>query len=292
MNFRHRRLLLVLCLAIPSSAQVQTGTLPHAWTRGNGNCIEQPDWLVHEYNEDFYILRQSGCIHYEKPFLYLIFGAEKALLLDTGAGKQPAIGRTVESLLNKRAAARGKRPAELVVVHSHGHRDHTAGDTELAASSRVVPPAVDALKQAFGIERWPDAPGKIDLGSRVLDVIGIPGHDNVSICIYDRKTGILLTGDSVYPGRLYVANWEDYKRSIERLVDWTRTRPVAHVLGTHIEQTRTPFRDYAVGTAFQPAEHALELSRAHLLELSEALAAAGSTPARIALRDFTIVPHP
>jgi hypothetical protein len=29
-----------------------------------------PEFHVHRYNEDFYIIRQSGCSHYEKPFLY------------------------------------------------------------------------------------------------------------------------------------------------------------------------------------------------------------------------------
>ena len=53
-------------------------------------CIEVPDWQIHQYNEDFYILRQSGCTHYEKPFLYLLFGKDKALLEDTGAGKSDA----------------------------------------------------------------------------------------------------------------------------------------------------------------------------------------------------------
>ena len=55
------------------------------WITGGPNCIAVPDWQVHEYNENFYILRQSGCVNYEKPFLYLLFGKEKALLEDTGA---------------------------------------------------------------------------------------------------------------------------------------------------------------------------------------------------------------
>lgn len=250
--------------------------------------MEQPDWLVHEYNEDFYILRQSGCTHYEKPFLYLIFGSEKALLLDSGAGKQPGTARIVNSLLERRASVRGSQPSELIVAHSHGHGDHTAGDKEMTSLARVIPPSVDELRQAFGIDAWPDSTGKLDLGTRELDIVPIPGHDNVSIAVYDRRTGILLTGDTVYPGRLYVADMEQFKRSVERLVEWTRTRPVSHLLGAHIEQTRTPFRDYPAGTTFQPGEHALELTRGHLLELHEALATAGAGP--IARRDFTIVP--
>src|SRR5882757_4312058 len=43
-----------------------------------------------------------------------------------------------------------------------------------------------------------------DPGGRVLRVTGIPGHDERSIAVYDPWTGFLVTGDSVYPGRLYV----------------------------------------------------------------------------------------
>jgi len=65
---------------------LQPGSLPAGWRSGGPSCVTVPDWQVHEYNEDFYILRESGCIHFEKPFLYLIFGAQHALLEDTGAG--------------------------------------------------------------------------------------------------------------------------------------------------------------------------------------------------------------
>src|SRR5438045_2197890 len=61
-------------------AELKPGTLSEPWLTGGPNCLAIPDWQVHEYNEDFYILRQSGCINPEKPFLYLIFGENKALL--------------------------------------------------------------------------------------------------------------------------------------------------------------------------------------------------------------------
>ena len=49
-------------------------------------------------NQDLCIFRESGCASYEKPFLYLLFGKEKALLLDTGAGKTEG-ARLVDSSL-------------------------------------------------------------------------------------------------------------------------------------------------------------------------------------------------
>ena len=90
--------------------------------------MEMPAWQVHEYNPNFFILRESGCIHYEKPFLYLIFGKDKALLEDTGAGQMDTAA-VVKDLIAKWAKRNNKTgPVPLIVLHSHSHGDHTAGD--------------------------------------------------------------------------------------------------------------------------------------------------------------------
>jgi len=288
-----RRLLAGVALfGLMCAAELVPGRLPASWLPASANCLEQPEWAVHEYNEDFYILRQSGCTNDEKPFLFLIFGKSRALLVDTGAGKRPGTAAMLSSLLAKRAAIRKSEVTEVVVAHSHGHGDHIAGDAEVAKlpGVRVVPAKADAVAAEFGIRNWPADAGSIDLGDRVVDVLGIPGHEPASIALYDRATGILLTGDTVYPGRLYVRDWKEFKRSIARLVAFGESRPVAHVLGTHIEQMRTPFRDYPVGTTYQPEEHSLDLSFGTLLELDRALIAAGDAPVRIDRRDFAVVP--
>src|SRR5437762_13693480 len=91
-----RFLTAVLLLAVSAFASdsdragLQPGTLAESWLTGGPNCVSVPDWQVHEYNEDFYILRESGCINPEKPFLYLIFGENKALLEDTGVSSAAA----------------------------------------------------------------------------------------------------------------------------------------------------------------------------------------------------------
>jgi glyoxylase-like metal-dependent hydrolase (beta-lactamase superfamily II) len=136
-----------------------------------------------------------------------------------------------------------------------------------------------------------ETPGSIDLGSRVLDVIAIPGHDDASVAVYDRRTGILLTGDTLYPGRLYIRDWGKYAASAARLFAFTKGRTIAHILGAHIEQKSIPFSDYPRGTAYQPEEHRLELGRAHLLEWYEAIRSANGSPAQIALSAFTLVPR-
>jgi hypothetical protein len=81
-----------------------------------------------------------------------------------------------------------------------------------------------------------------------------------------------------------------FVESVDRLVNFTQTRRVVHILGAHIENTRTPYLDYPEGTTFQPEEHALELGRGHLLELSDALSQMGNPLERRAPRDFTIWP--
>ena len=118
----------------------------------------------------------------------------------------------------------------------------------------------------------------------------IPGHERASLAIYDARTGILLTGDTMYPGRLYVADADAFTASARRLAEFSRGRLIAHVLGAHIEQAATPYLDYPVGTKFQPEEHVLELTRGHLLELADALAAMQGTITRRAFRDFTVWP--
>jgi len=110
------------------SSPVEAGVLPERWMSGGPNCMELPPWQIHEYNLDFYILRESGCVHYEKPFLYLIFGRDAALLEDTGAGNVET-ARMVLELISKWAKRNNRtEPVPLIVVHSHSHGDHTAGD--------------------------------------------------------------------------------------------------------------------------------------------------------------------
>src|ERR1700749_4923980 len=135
---------------------LQQGKLPLTWTSGGPNCLTVPDWQGHENNEDFYILRESGCINYEKPFLYLIFGQDKALLEDTGAGRVNT-ATFVTELIAKWAKKKNRAPVPLLVIHSHGHGDHTGGDKTFAGmtTAEVVAPEPAAIQKVAGIANWP-----------------------------------------------------------------------------------------------------------------------------------------
>lgn len=277
---------------LPASAFVEPGVLPKSWMTGGPKCMEMPAWQVHEYNPNFFIIRESGCIHFEKPFLYLIFGRDKALLEDTGAGKVDTAPMIMDLIAKWSKRNSKTEPVPLIVVHSHSHSDHTAGDAGFknVPGVQFVAASVPELQKAFGLKNWPADFAQIDLGGRILDLIPIPGHDVASITLFDRQTGILLTGDSLYPGRLGVSETEfaTFVASNQRMVDFTKDKPVAHILGTHIEQTTTPFVDYPRGTVYQPDEHVLELTRGTLLELNEVLINLKGKPERVVLRDIIL----
>ena len=261
------------------------------WKTGGPRCMEQPEWQVHEYNEDFYILRESGCVHYEKPFLYLIFGNDKAVLMDTGAGTTE-LATLVDSLVAKWCQRKKRASIPLMVMHSHGHRDHVARDSQFRNKPGVefVPAEIDAVQKAFAIRTWPETIGSLELGGRKLDVIPIPGHHPVAIALYDPRTAILMTGDNVYPGRLYISDWQAFAQSTQRLVDFTQGRLVSHILGCHIEQSSTPYLEFPIGSISQPNEHVLELSRGDLVELNLVLNDLKGSPKRVALRSMTVYP--
>jgi hydroxyacylglutathione hydrolase len=275
----------------PTGGGVQPGVLPRAWQVSGPDCGGTPAFQIHQYNPDLIILRESGCSNYEKPFLYLLFGNEKVLLLDTGAGKTDVV-RVVQDQIDQWSHRNGRERTALVVAHTHGHGDHISGDADFKAlqNTTVVDATPAAVRAFFGFRNWPGAATTFDLGGRILDVIPIPGHEPASIAAYDRQTGILFTGDTLYAGRLYVRDAAAFTQSIHRLVDFTRNKVVTHILGNHIEEARTPYVDYPVGTVYQPDEHALELGRAHLLELEDALSDLGGKMRRVAFRDFTIWP--
>lgn len=260
---------------------LQTNGFPTKWIDGTA-CAADPSIQTWKYAEGTYILRQSLCTTFEGPFLYLFVGATKALLVDTGTGGVDLRGEVTKLLAGK--------TVQLVVAHSHSHGDHVGGDNSFAGqpSTTVVGTQATAVKQFFGITG--DGPAAFDLGGRVVDVLSIPGHQSAHVAYYDHATKLLLTGDTLYPGRLYIDDWTSYRTSIPRLVAFVDAqRPVSFVLGGHIELPKTG-ADYAFGSKVHTNEHALELADKDLRELAGAVTAMGATPKREVHPSFIISP--
>jgi glyoxylase-like metal-dependent hydrolase (beta-lactamase superfamily II) len=264
------------------------GSLAVSWMHGAANCAasQEPEWQAQAYNATTYIFRQDKCRTFEAPFVYLLLGRDTALLLDTGATASSALRDTVAPLVGARA---------LLVAHTHAHGDHVASDARFRGqpSTTVIGTGLGQVQAAFGIEPWPAAGAELALGERVLDVLGIPGHEQTHLAFYDRQTGLLLTGDALYPGLLFINDWAVYRASIQRLAGFVRSHEVSHVLGAHIEMTSAAGVSYPYGTTYQPEEHGLPLAAAHVLELDDALTELGATPpsAPVVHADFVLVPQ-
>lgn len=137
-----------------------------------------------------------------------------------------------------------------------------------------------------------DGEKTIDLGQRKLMIIPIPGHQSESIAIYDSQTKWLLTGDSVYPGIISVLDWNDYRQSIDRLVEFSEAYAVSSVMGSHIEMSQTPGLPYERGTLYQPNEASLALPAAALADLKRSLDQAGKKKQELTSGSIIIRPVP
>ena len=282
--------------AAPAPAE---GSLGVRWIHGSParRPASDPPIQVHWYDPHTVIMRQSKSVHYEAPFLYLLFGNDRALLLDTGATKDQKtfpLRATVDQLIGQWLTEHPREGYELVVAHTHGHGDHVAGDPQFAGRPRttVVPRELDAVKEYFGFADWPEQITTFDLGGRVLELTGSPGHHRAAITVYDPWTGFLFTGDTVLPGRLYAFDFPQFLASLDRMVALAESRPVTHVLGCHIEMTRRPGRDYPLGARYQPDEPAPEMTVAQLWNVRAAAASIAGRQGVHRFDDFIIYNQP
>ncbi|MGW9438086.1 MBL fold metallo-hydrolase [Streptomyces sp. NPDC055607] len=255
-----------------------------------------PEIQIHRYDEHTFILRQNMAVDYEAPFLFLMFGNESAVLIDTGATSCEdffPLRRVVDRIIEEWTSDNPRDAYRLVVLHTHPHEDHVAGDVQFLdrpLTSVIGAERVDSWRH-FGFEDDEEAVATVDLGGRALECFATPGHHEASVTFYDPWTGFLLTGDTIYPGRLYIDDWESFGRSVDRMIRFCSRRRITHVLGCHIEMTATPGVDYPVRTTHQPDEPPLELNVGHLHEIRAALDEVGARPRRHVLPRFVLWPE-
>jgi glyoxylase-like metal-dependent hydrolase (beta-lactamase superfamily II) len=286
-------LALVLALAAAPAA-ARAGPPPfQPWI--DGTTASEPQTQVQKIDADTFVIRQSVKTNFEAPFLYLLFGRDRVLLLDTGAGGLK-IRPAVDAVIDRWLAAHHRKAIPLVVAHTHGHGDHRQGDAEFAdrPDTVVVGLKPEEVAAFFKIADWPTQVVTYDLGHRPLSIIPTPGHHPAHIMVYDARDRLLLSGDTLYPGRLYVPTnrFADFRASIDRAADFTKTHPVRWVLGAHIEMTREPGKDFMDGAPTHPGEHVLELPPADLAELRAAVDRMGETAQHDVHPDFIVQPIP
>ena len=129
-------------------------------------------------------------VGYMDNFCYIV-GCEatrKAMVIDPGAD--------VDRILSE---AKKEDLKIVTIVNTHGHGDHTAGNTKLKSltGAEIIIHALDA-KEYSGADILIIDQDTFQLGEITYDIIHTPGHTPGGICIY--AGGNLFTGDTLFVG--------------------------------------------------------------------------------------------
>ena len=145
---------------------------------------------------------------------FLLCGDEKAALVDTGMNVPEA-----------RSIAEGLTELPLILINTHADRDHISGNG--AFDEILMSPAEEENYREGGGNGTivPVRNGDvIDLGGRPLRIIDLPGHTPGSIAILDEKYRVLISGDSIQDGNIFMfgkfRNIETYIESLKNLANW------------------------------------------------------------------------
>ncbi len=132
---------------------------------------------------------------------YVVCGKDRAAVIDTFTAEE-RFGDAVRSITS----------LPLVVLNTHGHGDHTAGNNYFdkarlnAQDHWMFEELLDDPEMRQDMEDQGLAPCQVtaladgdlfDLGGITLEAIHTPGHTPGSICLLDREDRILFTGDAV-----------------------------------------------------------------------------------------------
>jgi glyoxylase-like metal-dependent hydrolase (beta-lactamase superfamily II) len=253
-----RMLLLLVCIASPLIAQNSIPEWCRALPRPQYRSIERvkvSDAWFEVYKPAPGVFAIYEPHQSEETIAYLITGDSRAILFDTGMGISD-IKKITEELT--------KLP--VLVLNSHTHDDHVGGnwqfdtvygmDTDFTrknakgswedaqaeiASGQLcgdLPKGFDA--KSYSTRPWKIAGyirdgEKIGLGNRSVEVISTPGHTPDAISLLDRGNGLLFTGDTYYPGPIWLyrpeTDFKAYAASISRLN--ALAPDVKLVLGAH-----------------------------------------------------------
>lgn len=235
------------------------GNLRFTWIHGSVSAKANTDVRiqVHRYNEHTYILRQNPAIHWEAPFMYLLMGNERAVLLDTGATEEEEffpLRETVDKVLRRWSSAQNVEMPELLVMPLGSDQSQTAAIAQFANRPYTTVIAPGSGERASLVTQQ-----QLDLGGRVLSVIPTPGLDASSITLYDPWSDLLLTGNAFYPGRLVIRDFQAYRNSLNSLVQLIYEESVSYVFGGRIEMTNRPGLDHRLRSNYRPGEHSLQL---------------------------------
>jgi len=209
------------------------------------------DWFtIDRIDKDTYIISEYR--HWEETHCYLLNGAERSLLIDTGLGICN-ISEEIVKLTDK--------PVTAAATHIHwdhigGHKyfpDFYVHKEELNWLNGGFPLAIETVRNMltdrcdlpkdFDVNEYKLFQGTptrvledgdtIDIGGRVIKVLHTPGHSPGHMCFWEEKRGYLFTGDLVYKGTLFAyypsTDPQAYLHSLEK----TAALPAQRVFPAH-----------------------------------------------------------
>ena len=144
---------------------------------------------------------------------FLLCGAERALLIDSGMTVQ-----------NAKEIAQGLTSLPVSLLNTHADRDHTGSNEEFEAFYMHPDEEPVYRKSGRGGTVLPVRGGDvIDLGNRPLTIVELPGHTPGSIGVYDERNRVLISGDPIQQnGNIFMfgehRNLARYVESLENLL--------------------------------------------------------------------------
>ncbi len=183
-----------------------------------------------EIQQGIYLLRGEG----KGSHNYLIRASYRNVLIDSGLDQNFLC-------LQEQLLSLGLKVRDIdLVINTHEHLDHIGANRYFQESSFIAAHRFAATKITLEdhyvtlyrsgdrnevplrVHLWLENRSLFDLGSHTLEVIHTPGHTSGSICIYEFKTKVLFSGDTVFAGGTlsYIAesgSVGDYINSITRL---------------------------------------------------------------------------
>ena len=220
---------------------------------------------------------------------YLITSPKEFLIVDPGSpyeDEQTALAECVDDLIRKRWLT----PREIILTHFHP--DHIAGvnalNDFLARNHRHrVPVAThrltaEPLKDQFTVDRFIEDNDLIEMDDIRLRALYTPGHARGHLCLYDERTGALISGDNVVGfGSVLIdpadGNMREYLASLERM---RSLLSLSVLFGGHGPPVANPYQK-------------IDEYIAHRLQREEKILAAvrdgAATPAEIVTRVYTDV---
>ncbi len=195
-------------------------------------------FTIDHIDKDTHIISEYR--HWEETHAYLLNGADRSLLIDTGLGICNIYDEVIK-LTDK--------PVSAVATHIHwdhigGHKffpDFYAHENELDWLDGTFPLTLKQIKamvidrcdlpEGYNVDSYEFFQGMptrilndndvIDIGGRTVRVLHTPGHSPGHMCFFEEDRGYLFTGDLIYKDTLFAyypsTDPKAYLKSVSRI---------------------------------------------------------------------------